>query len=705
MTPGHRNGPVAMMMPSTRLGRPSTFIRGSIVGMTPEPDPRSGDEYNEPYVDVDEWRDAPVRHRYVHGGFAGTETLFSVYLPPAEQYEGRFFQHITPVPDSEHLAQHATGEQDKIGFSVASGAYFLETNGGGPSGTPGSDIDPTIAAYRANAAAAGYSRVIAAEMYGEHRPYGYAYGGSGGGYRTIGSAENTIGVWDGFVPYVIGSPMSIPNVFTVRMHAQRVLRNCFDRIVDAVEPGGSGDMHGGLDAEEHDALAEVTRMGFPPRSWFGHRTMGMHAFPVLYQGVRMADAAYFDDFWTQPGYLGADPTPSLLRDRVRHKCTIAGTLGEDDAVRLGLSVGRLPGQIRGGVDVAWQGSGPVPSVPVALRLSDAPEVDVDGAELIVTTGAVTGARFGLLSVRGDLAVFSVGDPKLMAQLVPGDGVEVDNSGYLAAQTYHRHQVPPSDDFPVWDQFRHPDGSPIYPQRPLILGPLFAAAAAGTVQTGRFAGKMIVVESLLDREALPWQADWYRAQVRQHLKDETDQHFRLWFTDNALHGDDEIQEFPTHTVSYLGVLHQALRDVSDWVEKGIAPPSDTRYQVVDGQVVVPADAASRGGVQPEVTLTVNGLLRVDVDAGEAVTLRAAARTPPGTGAIVSVEWDPEGQGLFPLTEAVDVSEQVVVERQHSFGMPGTYFPVIRVAAQRGADTTTPYARIYNLARVRVVVGGG
>jgi hypothetical protein len=73
------------------------------------------------------------------------------------------------VPDSEHLAQRVSGERDKIGFSISSGGYFLETNGGGASGSPGSSVDPTIAAYRANAAAAQYSRVVAAEMYGEHR--------------------------------------------------------------------------------------------------------------------------------------------------------------------------------------------------------------------------------------------------------------------------------------------------------------------------------------------------------------------------------------------------------------------------------------------------------------------------------------------------------------------------------------------------------
>src|SRR6185437_4221580 len=113
-------------------------------------------------------------------------------------------------------AQGLRGEQDKIGFSIESGGYFLETNGGGASGRPGSAVDPTIAADRANAAAARDGRVVAADMYGEHRPYGYAYGGRGGGSRPIGSAENTSGIWDGFVPYVIGSPMAIPTTFTVR---------------------------------------------------------------------------------------------------------------------------------------------------------------------------------------------------------------------------------------------------------------------------------------------------------------------------------------------------------------------------------------------------------------------------------------------------------------------------------------------------------
>ncbi|HRI19496.1 MAG TPA: hypothetical protein PLA68_01020, partial [Panacibacter sp.] len=177
--------------------------------------------FKAPYVDVDEWRDKPVHHRYVHGGFKGTDARFSFYFPSKEKYQGRFFQYITPFPDNENLSQGATGEEDKIGFSIGSGAYFIETNEGGriDFSKPNLGGDATIGAYRANAASAQFSRVVAVQIYGEQRPYGYAFGGSGGAYRTIGGIENTDGVWDGVVPYVVGSPMAIPNVFTVRMHA------------------------------------------------------------------------------------------------------------------------------------------------------------------------------------------------------------------------------------------------------------------------------------------------------------------------------------------------------------------------------------------------------------------------------------------------------------------------------------------------------
>jgi hypothetical protein len=91
---------------------------------------------------------------------------------------------------------------------------------------------------------------------------------------------------------------------------------------------------------------------------------------------------------------------------------------------------------------------------------------------------------------------------------------------------------------------------------MLLGPLFTRAASGVLPVGKFSGKVIVLSSLWDREAFPWQADWYRSKVKDNLGDSIDHHFRLWYTDHALHGDLSKQEDPTRTVSYLGVLQQA-----------------------------------------------------------------------------------------------------------------------------------------------------
>jgi hypothetical protein len=283
----------------------------------------------------------------------------------------------------------------------------------------------------------------------------------------------------------------------------------------------------------------------------------------------------------------------------------------------------------------------------------------------------------------------------------GDEVEVDNSMFLAAQTYHRHQVP-GPDFPVWQQFLQEDGSPVYPQRPFLLGPLMALGASGTVQTGRFEGRMIMVASLLDREAYPWQADWYRRKVQEHLGDGADDRYRLWYVDNALHGDDEAQDDPTHTVSYLGVLHEALRQLAAWVEQGREPARTTSYRVVDGQVEVPPSATERGSVQPVVTLTVDGGEAVVVPAGEEVELRAVAEVPDSVGRVVSLEWDLDGSGAFATSEVIEPGEQVVVERRHIFDEPGTFFVTARAISQSEAVEGTLFGRLVNLARIRVVV---
>ncbi len=158
------------------------------------------------------------------------------------------------------------------------------------------------------------------------------------------------------------------------------------------------------------------------------------------------------------------------------------------------------------------------------------------------------------------------------------------------------------------------------------------------------------------------------------------------------------------VSYLGVLQQALRDLANWVEHDVVPPASTDFELVDGQIRVPATAKARKGVQAVVDLTANGASRADVAPGERVTFDAHVEVPPGAGTIVAAEWDFEGNAEYPLVEPdVDGSaNRLALTATHTFDAPGTYFPALRVTTQRQGDTETPHARIQNLGRVRVVV---
>lgn len=667
--------------------------------------------FREPYIDVDEWRDAPVRHHYIHGGFKGTGTRFSFYFPPKEQYQGRFFQYITPFPDSENLSQGASGESDKIGFSISNGAYFVETNGGGKTdfSNPMAN-DPTIGAYRANAASAQFSRVVAMKFYGGNRPFGYSFGGSGGAYRTVGGIENASGVWDGAVPYVLGSPVAIPNVFTVRMYAMRILWDKFPQIIDALEPGGSGDMYAGLDDIEKSALKEVTQMGFPQGAWYGYKTMGIHGFLVLYPGVVMADRKYFtEDFWNKPGYLGYDSPKSFEGYRIQKVSKIKALISYNEAVKLGITEAMSDAD-RGSADNAWKNTGDKGEKPEAYQLEDVmPDIRFLGGDLIIKTGEAAGSSLQITKLSGDkVALAPTNSVSILAKIKHGDEVQIDNSNFLAVQTYHRHQDP-GIQYPVWNQFRNENGKPIYPQRQMLLGPMFTMGAAGSVPTGKFKGKMILLGSLWDREAYPWQCDWYRQRVKENLGDQTDNNFRLWYTEHALHGDLSSQlDDAGYAVSYIGTLQRALLDLSAWVEKGIEPAPTTNYTVVDGQVNVTPKSAERGGIQPTVELTVNGKKRADIKAGDSVHLRAVIEIPAGQGKLVYAAWDFDASGKF--IDVVNLAKakvsknglHVEIIQKQSFDKSGTHFPVLRVASQREGDTKTSFTRIQNLDRVRVVV---
>jgi hypothetical protein len=237
-----------------------------------------------------------------------------------------------------------------------------------------------------------------------------------------------------------------------------------------------------------------------------------------------------------------------------------------------------------------------------------------------------------------------------------------------------------------------------------IGRAGTLGATGHIPTGRFHGKMIVVECLHDGDALPWQADWYRKRVEAIEGSQLDEKFRLWYVDNANHTDPTTELQESHAVAYSGTVQYALRELSAWVEQGIAPPPTSHYRVRDGQVEVPDSPAERKGIQPVVDLQVNGGERAEVAAGEVVTLTARIEVPPAPGKVVSAKWDFEGEGSYAdAAELGDpTSEMIHISTTHAFSNPGTYFPALRVAAQREGDTSTPFARSLNLGRVRVVV---
>jgi len=659
--------------------------------------------FTEPYVDIDEWRDDPVRHRYIHGGFKGTDARFSFYFPPKEQYEGRFFQYIMPMSGNENLVQNPSYPDPPyaLDFVFESGGYFVESNLGRLDMFPGDD--PTIAGYRTSAAVAKYSRVLASEMYSPHRSYGYAFGGSGGGYKTMSCIENTTGIWDGVVPFIHATPMAMINVFSVQAHAMRVLNDKMPAIIDAVEPGGSGDMYANLNEEEREALTEVTKMGFPPRAWFNYRRIAFGytgVLTTLLDPMIKWDPTYFEDFWKEPGYLGANPPQSLLDARIKHETTISKLIMPEDIRKMGGSLSISAGQ-----------AGNV--VPAGFELESVPEGDIQGASIYLKNGKAEGCVVYAVAAFDNMVMLAYGEEnyQFLSSVKVGDKVQIDNSNYLATQTYHRHQVP-APEYYVWDQFRGADGKPLYPQRPEIIGPRHAYQGAGSVQTGKFEGKMIVVEMLMDEAAYPWQADWYRSKVKAALGEKFDDNYRLWFIDNAMHTPPVISALDSHpaittrVIHYGGVLQQALRDVSAWVEKGVAPPASTTYKVVDGQVEVPPTAAERKGIQPVVTLAVNGSDRADVKFGKKLKFSAVIETPPDTGSVVSVEWDFEGNGDYPITEQLkdSKSKTVKVKTTYTFAENGMYFPAVRVSSQREGNAQTPHTRIQNIARVRVVVSG-
>ncbi len=679
----------------------------------------SDPDYQDAYVDVDEMRTrenpngGTISFRYMHGGFPGKSVKFSLCFPEKDQYTGRFFHYLSPFPgpDEEMASFSRSGQNDHIAFALINGAYFIESNMGSAHQF-GESPDPQRV-WKASAAVAEYSRKIAMRIYDtDQRPTGVVYGGSGGGYKAMACIENT-DAWEAAVPYVIGSPASLPNTITMHVQGERVLRHAFGKILDNIDAGGCGQMDAGLNEEESSMLRELTKMGFPPLAWYpeaaGHLDPG--SLPVLVPSIRNADSSYFEEFWTLPGFEGSDPASGAAKDRFVLRAHVVswgifdeqeengslptGGNGVDDAWKKQLSasggawleIDAVPDKedpYLEGTKITFPGSRAADRT--LLLDSLAPEPDTGHS--LLTFGAAFGADSNVETVK---------------LLTPGDEVLLDNSDFVSVQSYYRHQVPDDLSFHAWDQFRNPDGTPKTPQRP-FMG--YGFTGTGTVQDGEIQGKVLQLQALTDESTCPWCADWYREKVREKGKLDD---MRTYFFERCMHGDNTAMG-NSMVVNYLGGLYQALLDVSDWVMKGKEPLQTTNYECVENQIIVDPDPAKRNGMQAGITLTADGEKCLHVKVGEQFTLRAEVILPENAGLVVAIDYDFHNDWGIPATTPVfDVpgtftatDKGAVSELTWRYDRPGTYFAAARVSTHREGRTDDLFRRVLNLDRVRIIV---
>jgi hypothetical protein len=663
------------------------------------------DEYfGTPFFDGDEERTDPYPHRYVHGGFSGTDARFTFYFPPTSVYQRRFFTSIEGGPgghENRAAAMNAYAGPHGIDFAALHGAFLIESNGGHIA-SPGlsrgrSLLDGGITSFRASAESTRLARWLSTQIYGVAPQFGYIFGPSGGGWRTILCIENTRGIWNGAVPYIspAGLGVSFPSIVS---NLVRVLGDTMASVVAASEPGSESSPFDGLSSSQRFELATAYRAGLQPGSEFQLLRPAPELNVLLTTSVMHSDfdAEYFEAFWTEPGYLGADGD---LSEVLVDTTVVVGTPVTVGDVRV-IDAHALDYFIAGGLSLDDQ---KVVGVRVRGNTSTMERLGrlARGCTVGVISGAKEGRQLACLGATGDILILDDATGDLIGSLQDGDELRLDNRRYLAYCNAYRYQI--DTDAAECRQFMI-GGEPIYPQRTKNV----ADVLAGVRTTGEIETKTIYVSNTKDTLASPLggSVQW-AAKVRSVLGPDASDRLRVWVNDNAAHllpqnrppGDVPVAS--TRIVDYTGVVERAIDHVIAWVEKGIAPPADTAFNVDEGRINLAANAGERGGVQPVVSAMVNGQVRTNVLVGEVVHFEVRIDVPPGGGFTTTIEWDFEGRGDWPELVHVGGGDHSG-STSHSFALPGTFYPSVRVTTQLPGALDTRFGLVRNLARVRVDV---
>jgi hypothetical protein len=495
--------------------------------------------------------------------------------------------------------------------------------------------------------------------------------------------------------------------FACMFNVQRLLRHgdTMTGIIDAMQPGGSGDPFEGLDSHAREELASLYRQGFPRGDEFMIATpMGqIWLWSSIADQLVEQDPSYFEDFWSKPGYIGHD-LPGAVEDDIIDTVTTVSrvvtvrelisdpTFDAPEYLLMKTMAGIMAGEA--GMDMAY-----------AIEVKGLPEGYRLGAGLQLQSGEAAGRQLYCIGTAGDLfACDGHGEANIerFNGVQAGDEIHVDNRKFLAFCYFHRHHLMDDAQF---DSLRL-DGMPVYQQHPVPrMSPLM-----GVSYTGHYEGKLLWIHHTHDSSLWPSQGIIYRGAVLQAQGAEgLDENFRQQWTENAEHippmylPNSAQRATATWLIDYFPIIEQGLADLITWVEEGVVPPS-TNYEFIDGQVKLPDSAEERGGVQAVLQVSANGGLRAEVKAGEPVQLEVAAEMPPHAGTIISVEWDFDGWGSFPFRHDIDGSDTSVhLSTTHTYDTPGTYFATARVHSHREGKVDAEYRLLPNVASARVVVG--
>jgi hypothetical protein len=643
----------------------------------------SDEFFGAPVIDEDVERDAPARHRAVHGEFAGTDTRFTIYFPTPHVYDGRVVHFLEGGTGGNERAMGAGAHVPALRFGFRHGAVVAESNQGhiGTTACRKGGDDPTIYGYRANAEVTRLASYLAGEYYGTTPHHRYVCGGSGGGKRTLVGLERVPDLWDGGVAWVIanGGPFPTTVLHAAACNARRLLGERLEDVIDAIEAGGSGNPFASLDAAQRDALATLYRYGYP-RGAEHTLLSSMHLVMFCWEvdNMEAQDPNYFDAFWKRSGYVGHDLPELVEPSLVDHRASVV------EVCPIPLGTGSTTG----------------------IRLDEIPEEGaLPGSTLVITDGAAAGRQLVCNAVFDDHVISAAGSGEagvaLFEGVMPGDHIHLDNRRYLAWCYYPRHHVVPWLDAEFAQD--RVDARPVHPQHP----PHELNSIMGPDCTGAFTGKAIVVHNAHDSIVWPGNAVEYVRRAKAAHGDDLDDRFRIWWNQHAEHGPPAMAPAwhgpaTSRLVDYQGSVGQALDRLVRWVEADEAPPPSTVFSY-DGALTFPATATARAGIQPVVRATVDGARVAVVAPSQRVTLRMEAEVPPGAGYLVGAAWDLDGTGAFGAPVAMPANATALdADVQHSFSQPGTYFVTVRVTAHPKARTDDPLATVSELGRVRVVV---